>query len=500
MKIRTQLLASTVGAFLVLALSAAYILYATQQLQRIQDASMERERFIADIRDELASCRDPILDYLSTRSSNALARLLISSQNLRGKLPAYSRVTSDPIALNERELYNLIYAYLNLADQAVEEKRGRNIAGYTRLYDEMEDLLVYINNEIEEVSIESFRSRISAYQDFINESGAVQTWNLFFIISASLFSIALLFSSLRGITSPLESLAAMAAEISGGNFDVADIETHSVDEIDKAVDAFNQMKGEIKDFIEELRRQENIKAEYMQEKMRNLRMTGLVRHMEIYALQAQMNPHFLFNTINTGMQLAIVEGADRTSDYMENMAHLFRHIIRNKEIFVPLRHEIEGLTYYFKILEVRFPKNLDLVLDYDEALLDTCKVPVSILQPLVENCVVHAFRTENGDNSGKRNLINVRAEMRETAGGSRLSLSVHDNGCGIAPEETARLLNPLSLEESSIMRVMGLENVIQRLYFFYPDDPDIVKIETEKGEGTYIAITIDTGRAPCIEY
>jgi sensor histidine kinase YesM len=235
----------------------------------------------------------------------------------------------------------------------------------------------------------------------------------------------------------------------------------------------------------------------MQEKMRNMKMEGLVRHMEIYALQAQMNPHFLFNTLNTGMQLAIVEGADRTGEYMEYMARLFRHIIRNKEIIVPLRHEIEGLNYYFYILKVRFPKNLELVLDYDEALLDSCRAPVSILQPLVENCVIHAFK-DRGGKSGEP-LESSHIIVSAVKEGSRLMLSVHDNGCGMPAETVEQLLHPLPIDESSVSRVMGLENVIQRLFFFYPDDPGVIQIKTGP-EGTSIVIRIDTAREPCIEF
>jgi LytS/YehU family sensor histidine kinase len=231
-----------------------------------------------------------------------------------------------------------------------------------------------------------------------------------------------------------------------------------------------------------------------------MKMEGLVRHMEIYALQAQMNPHFLFNTINTGMQLAIVEGADKTGEYMDYMARLFRHIIRNKEIIVPLRHEIQGLDYYFYILKVRFPHNLNLVLDCDEALLDSCKVPVSVLQPLVENCVIHAFKDSSGirDSSGggdsaeKPRNVDVRI-FRED---QYLVLSVADNGRGMDAELVEKLLHPQPIDESSVSRVMGLENVIQRLYFFYPGDKDVVRIKTGP-EGTTVIIRIDTGKEPC---
>jgi sensor histidine kinase YesM len=189
------------------------------------------------------------------------------------------------------------------------------------------------------------------------------------------------------------------------------------------------------------------------------------------------------------MQLAIVEGADRTGEYMEFLSLLLRHNVRNKDSIVPLRHEIEGMNYYFYILRVRFPKNLDLVLDYAEELLDSCQVPVSILQPLVENCVVHAFK----DKEGLWSII-VRARKE----GTRLILSVSDNGVGMPAEAAAKLLHPLPIDESS-SHIMGLENVIQRLYFFYPDDPRVVRIESEVGKGTSIVISIDTERAPCIE-
>jgi sensor histidine kinase YesM len=483
--------------FIILSSSTAYILYSAKNLQKISEGIFERERFIKMIREDLEAYQGPLLEYLSTRSSNALAQILIDAQALRGKLPAYVPVTAGRAELKERELYALIRSYLNLAEEAMEEKRGRNIAAYTRAYDEMAGLLDYIHREIEAISIEKFRGQMDVYGIFIAKSGTLQLWNLLFIIFVSVFAILLLLQSVNRITDPLVRLSRMAAELSAGNFDIADIESGTVREMDQVVEAFNRMKNEIRKFIEEIRWQENIKAEYMREKMRNMKMEGLVRHMEIYALQAQMNPHFLFNTINTGMQLAIVEGAERTSEYMECMAKLFRHIIRNKEIVVPLRHEIEGLEFYFYILKVRFPKNLDLILDYDEALLDRYRVPVSILQPLVENCVIHAFKdAPEGEAARGRNMVNVRAEQR----GPRLILSVRDNGRGMDRERAEQLLHPQPIDESSVSRVMGLENVIQRLYFFYPGDPEVVNIETTPGGGTGVIISIDTGREPCIAF
>ncbi|MDR2049135.1 MAG: histidine kinase [Treponema sp.] len=488
---RTQILVSIFGVFLILVLSSAYILVCSQRLQRISESSFNQERFIKSIQEDLEAFQAPLMEYLSTRSSNALAQILIDTQTLRQKIPGYHLITENRADLKERELYHLILNYLNLAEQAMEEKRGRNISAYTKMYEEMAGLMDYINSEIDAVSTERFRNQLDAYEQFLAESGTIHLWNFLFLISVSLLAIQLLLLSFNRFTNPLLRLSAMAQELSAGNFDVSDMETGANEEMDRVIKAFNNMKNDIRNYIEEIRWQENIKQEYMREKMRNMKMEGLVRHMEIYALQAQMNPHFLFNTINTGMQLAIVEGADRTGEYMEYMARLFRHIIRNKEILVPLRHEIQGLDYYFYILKVRFPHDLDLRLEYDEALLDSRKVPVSILQPLVENCIIHAFK----DSAEKRRIVAVRVFREE----NRLVLSVEDNGRGMDRDIVEKLLHPQSIDESSVSRVMGLENVIQRLYFFYPDDRDVVRIETGP-QGTAVIIKIDTGKEPCIAF
>ena len=488
-----QIFMSILVAFFLLALSTAYILFSNRKIQELSERSFEEERFLMSVQEDLVAYENLVMEYLSTRSSNALAQMLIDTQAFRQKLPSYQQIRGNPVDLKERELYTLIFHYLNLAEEAVEEKRGRNISAYTALYEEMAALKEYINSEIVSVSNERFRSQLGSYEQFLSESGVIQLWNFIFIISMSAFSMLVLLLSLNSFTNPLIKLSAMTKEISAGNFTIPDLETgrDSIDELDQVVDAFNHMKGEISKYIEEIRWQENIKQEYMQEKMRNMKMEGLVRHMEIYALQAQMNPHFLFNTINTGMQLAIVEGADRTGEYMDYMARLFRHIIRNKDIIVPLRHEMEGLDYYFYILRVRFPRKLNLAIEHTDGILDL-EVPVSILQPLVENCIIHAFK--DADVDFDRN-IKVKAELT----GKILCISVSDNGMGMSDETAEKLLHPQSIDESSLSRVMGLQNVIQRLYFFYPSSPDVVDIKTGTN-GTAVIIRIDTEKKPCLAF
>jgi two-component system, sensor histidine kinase YesM len=487
---RVQMLLNVLGALILLVVSAAYLLYSTTRMQDVINKSFEQQRYIRETQESLDEFRKPFQEYLSSKSSKALSELLMISQRIRSSIPTGRPIPTDPEGLREREIYSLVGSWLDLADLAIEEKRGMDIERYTKRYAEMQAMYEYINREITAISSMRFSAQLENYEVFIATSKNIQVWNLMFIVSISLFSLLLILTAVDKINKPMVNLSETASEIAAGNFEVADIGMTNLYEIDHVVEAFNRMKRDIHTSIEELKWQRNVEQEYMHERVKNMKMQEMLRRMELYTLQAQMNPHFLFNTLNTGIQLAIVEGAERTGEYMDHLAKLFRHNLREKDVVVPLRHEIEGLESYFYILGVRFPRNLDLTLDCPPDILDAYSVPAYILQPLVENCVVHAFK-----NADTRNSIVVRA-YRE---GVRLCLSVADNGIGMDAAKVASLLRPIPAGDTG-SKVMGLENVIQRLFFFFPDDPDVVGIASEPGKGTEITVKIDTGKKLCTEF
>jgi len=268
------------------------------------------------------------------------------------------------------------------------------------------------------------------------------------------------------------------------------VNLRTVNEVNQVANAFNAMKKSIHNYIEELRHQKEIEQQILNERVRNLKMEQVLKRMELYTMQARMNPHFLFNTLNTGVQLAIMEEADRTAEFMENLASLFRYNIRENKFFVPLRHEIEGLKSYFSILRIRFPKKLSLSLSVEEDLLDKYGCPAMIIQPLVENSVLHAFVDPE-----KMGSIEVRIHTE----GSVLVISVKDDGIGIPESTVHKLLVPHTHDYQLSSKVMGLENVIQRCYFFYPEQGDVISIDSAEGRGTDIVIRIHTEVAPCIE-
>lgn len=470
--------------------SFGIILALSLSLQDIADQRFEDEQFLHDLQVQLDEIQEPIESYLSVYSSSSLTQLLYASEILKDTLPDTRVISDDESELLKREIYFLIDSYLLQVSQVIEMKRGRNVLGYTNGFEKLSILYNYITDRINEVSLHGFRSQLGEYRNFLELFRTIQMYSLILIVLIMAFSFSILMKNVNTISFPIHQLSLMAGKISGGDFDMPDIQFDSVNEINHVASAFNNMKNSISHYINELKKQKDIEQQIMTERVRNLKMEQLLKRMELYTMQAQMNPHFLFNTINTGVQLAIVEEAEKTADFMENLAALFRYNIRETKFFVPLRHEYEGLKSYFNILRIRFPNSLRLELNISEDLLDQFSCPAMALQPIVENSVLHAFKSKEGVGS-----ITVSIEFYAPI----LRISVKDDGIGI-PEKTVKaLLTPHTHDYQLSSKVMGLENVIQRCFFFYPQVENVVEIHSETGRGTDIIINLNTEVEPCIE-
>ncbi len=499
--LRSQLFLYLFVSLVVIVISMSYILYASMQLQRIVDEQFLSEQYFQDLQTKTREIETPFRTYLSTRSSAALAELLIQVQELKSMIPDSYPLYQNEVELQKHEIFSLLESYLLLIDEAVSQKRGRAISEYTHLYDQMLVLNSYITEQIDTLSLYGFRHQLIAHEQTVTISRQLQFWNLLVVVTAFIWAIIWMMGALNRVSKPMHRLSEMAGELAEGNFEVEDIESEgmTIIELRNVFEAFNRMKRDIRSSIAELQNQKKIEQDYLNEKLRNMKMEQLLKRMELYTMQAQMNPHFLFNTLNTGVQLAIREDADDTAEYMEKLALFFRHNMSERKLFVPLSHELEGLESYVYILRIRFPKSLEIILDIAEPIEERMRrdggendmIPAMILQPILENSVVHAFK---GIDRKGQILVSLTEE------GSKLIFSVKDNGIGMSRDIIDSLLRHVGRTTEYGAKVMGLENVIQRLYFFYPEQKDIISIISSPGEGVEVRIIIDREVEPCITY
>ena len=459
-------------------------------LQNMTDERFRNELFLNELQAKLDEMQTPFEDYLRTFSSTSLSDLLFSAESLREAVPESRTVYNSQQELMKREIFFLIDHYLELTNEIIEQKRGKKVSEYTEGFEQLSELYRLISLRINSLSLSGFREQLLINRNYLLLFQKLQMYLMVLIFLIMMIAFSIILNSVNKMTAPIYRLSEMAGKISAGNFGIPDVDFDSADEISHVATAFNEMKNSIHHYIRELKKQKKIEQQVMEERVRNLKMEQLLKRMELYTMQAQMNPHFLFNTINTGVQLAIVEEAEKTADFMENLAELFRFNIREKKFFIPLRQEVEGLNSYFSILKIRFPNSLKLILDVQDDLLDRFDCPAMVFQPLVENSVLHAFRNKDG-----KGTVTVSARFHQPV----LELTVSDDGDGMPEKLIENLLIPHTHDYQLSSKVKGLENVIQRCYFFYPDNDDVIDIKSSPGTGTDVIIRINTEVSPCIE-
>lgn len=216
----------------------------------------------------------------------------------------------------------------------------------------------------------------------------------------------------------------------------------------------------------------------MQEIVENAELRDQARKSEIRALQMQINPHFLFNTLNTIARTADMEEAEGTVLLLEGTASLLRYTLGDSMQMVPLEKELEMLKNYVSIQENRFEERILFHFELDKS-LHTTLVPRLILQPVLENAVIHgvAMKTEG-----------ARIEIRTFQSERGCVLSVTDNGVGIEAERLAKIRE--EIRRGSIAGThIGLANIYARLRFFYGSRADF-EIESTPGSGTEVRICI----------
>jgi two-component system sensor histidine kinase YesM len=274
-----------------------------------------------------------------------------------------------------------------------------------------------------------------------------------FLIIAVLLSIIL---SLR-ISGPIKHLENSMKEVEKGNFDIQ-VRIQSSNEIGHLSNRFNRMTLEIKELM-----------------LQNMKEQEQKRISELQVLQAQINPHFLYNTLDSIIWMAECKKSNEVILMTASLAKLFRMSINNGQEFISIFNEIEHIKSYLTIQKMRYKSKLDFEINVDENIL-SCKVIKIILQPLVENSIYHGIRNNAGVGT---------VHITGTRKGDRVLFQVIDNGIGMSPEEIIDMYrNELTSEKGN---GIGVRNVNQRIKLHFGDQYGL-QYESELGQGTTVNI------------
>lgn len=481
-KLRIILSFATVILFVASLLAGIVVIQISlsRELNNIYSSSQA----ILTLSEEVQSLKSLTEQYLSTKTTTSLEGIhdIINSLSLT----AYEMKKMPPDSQMDMKIRDIGYMTEGLTSHvyiALRAKMDANIDLYTESFGQIILLTDFIDLQcgavaslIAEENIQIIRQH--DHRQFRFYGFAV----LFTLIMAMECVVYIVFSS-RDIAGPIIKMADQAKDIAAGNFDAEDVVCTSRDEVSALVSTFNQMKSDIRRNIHEMEKRQHLELALIEKESENYRMELMLRDAQLVAMQSQIQPHFLFNTINAGLQIAYCEGANITLEYFSQMSDLLRYSLQNFWEPVSLRLEVEQVYRYFYIMEKRFGDRIqfDIQEEIDKPVQTQIVVPCMILQPLVENCYTHGVK--NVQRLGK-----IRITLCEYQG--RYAVRIADNGCGMSKELIQFLLNaPAASEQRGSLQGLGVRNVLERLRNYYGRG-DVMKIRSKEGYGTEIILLL----------
>ncbi len=262
----------------------------------------------------------------------------------------------------------------------------------------------------------------------------------------------------RKLARPINQLQEHMKEVEKGNFDIQ-VPVDSTREIGRLARTFNIMVLRIKELMSQVVKEQEFK-----------------RKSEISALQAQINPHFLYNTLDSIVWMAEAKKSEEVVLMTSALARLFRSSISKGRELVPIRTEIEHITNYLTIQQMRYRDKLEFHIDVAPEILNCLTLKI-LLQPLVENAIYHGIKNKSGIG-----VITIRGREAQ----NEVVFQVIDNGVGMDEATIVRILSHLSPTEN---RGMGVANVHERIQLYFGGAFGL-RYESELDVGTSVIIRI----------
>lgn len=282
--------------------------------------------------------------------------------------------------------------------------------------------------------------------------------NLFYLAITAVLVLLTIYIS-RRISDPIMNLKRHMQIVQNGDFSTR-IEIGGYEEIERLGESFNMMVSKIDDLIRQVEE-----------------ATRKKQKANIEALQAQINPHFLFNTLNSIRWMASISGNENVSCMLSDLGKLLEGSIYKSDELISLKEEIDYLYSYVALQKMRFGDSFSMQVGLTEEIL-SCTIPKFILQPIVENSIIHGVSNMNGG------LITVSGHLAENTA----VIKIEDNGVGIGKQQLSVILTEENSHKGRLSKI-GLKNVNERLKLVFGDKYGLT-VENGKECGTIVSVMI----------
>lgn len=466
-------------AVLLFAMNMLFYVRINNSMQKMDNVYASNAE-LTELSQVFEKVQDNMYKYLKVKSSQTLLDYYQNEAKYRNELEKLNEDNiNDPVKLLERNIRKMSETYLDCTAETVSAKRGRNVEQYKRKYDDATKLYRYIQSSIDELNNLMFQENSSTYAVLRAVMRYLEISNSVIMIIIVAGGMLLLIQATRNMFVHLSNMAETAQLVGQGNFHVKMHDTDAQDELGTVTRAFNTMVENLDLYMARTKASMEKEQQMME---RELLMENHLKEAQLKYLQSQINPHFLFNSLNAGAQLAMMEDAERTGIFVEKMADFFRYNVKKGQEDATLGEELEAVDNYIYILNVRFAGDIHFSKEVDES-LENVRMPSMILQPVVENAVNHGIRDIEWE--GKIHLT-------VTGDADYIRISVKDNGKGMTQEQIEGVLsgNRERRNEEGDSTGIGMNNVISRLELYY-EESGLMEINSEgEGKGTEAVIYI----------
>ncbi len=466
-------------AVLLFAMNMLFYVRINNSMQKMDNVYASNAE-LTELSQVFEKVQDNMYKYLKVKNSQTLLDYYQNEAKYRNELEKLNEDNiNDPVKLLERNIRKMSETYLDCTAETVAAKRGRNVEQYKRKYDDATKLYRYIQSSIDELNNLMFQENSSTYAVLRAVMRYLEISNSVIMIIIVAGGMLLFIQATRNMFVPLSNMAETAQLVGQGNFHVKMHDTDAQDELGTVTRAFNTMVENLDLYMARTKASMEKEQQMME---RELLMENHLKEAQLKYLQSQINPHFLFNSLNAGAQLAMMEDAEQTGIFVEKMADFFRYNVKKGQEDATLGEELEAVDNYIYILNVRFAGDIHFSKEVDES-LENVRMPSMILQPVVENAVNHGIRDIEWE--GKIHLT-------VTGDADYIRISVKDNGKGMTQEQIEGVLsgNREHRNEEGDSTGIGMNNVISRLELYY-EESGLMEINSEgEGKGTEAVIYI----------
>ena len=429
-------------------------------ISQIEKVSSLKPLVVESIPDELWS----VVAGRKTFEQSNHAAIIQDVNNQLDSLMA-SSVTRNPMELTvARRTMNTLEDYVN--DMGRQMTAGARVKSNEVALEEVRSVAALVGDMLEDFIALEISAATDTSTHLQNTLGVILAGEAVLLLLTILFAMMTQASLGETIRRPIAQLEEFAGSLAGGNL-LARAPTTEVEELKSLTASLNIMAGKLSDLIEENKReQENLKKS------------------ELRALQAQIAPHFLYNTLDAIVWLAEARRTAEVIQITQAMSDFFRISLSQGRDWIPLSQEVRHLQGYLTIQKIRYRDILDYQIDIPENLMDY-QILKLVIQPLVENAIYHGIKHRRG-----RGLVEIRGWQEDEL----IHIQVRDNGVGMTEERLAEIR--ACLTEGDIVcnetAGYGLYNVNTRLQLYY-SPPRGLAIESG-AQGTVVSFSVPVRR------